>query len=128
MINKKDKFTIAFAFLVASMIAIHFFLNSSARGQTVSESMIKAISVFIPAFIFILIAYFTGGRHWRKGQMIVSPWFGAFVAGAFFLFWMGGIYTNNLYYGGLLTVVLWGMIVLSTWVITKLIKQKKQKA
>jgi hypothetical protein len=128
MINKKDKFTIAFAFVVAGLMAIHFFLNSSAHGQTTAQSIIKALSVSIPAFIFILIAYFSGGRHWRKGQMIVSPWFGVFVAGSFFLFWMGGIYMNNLYYGGLVTVILWGGIVLSTWVITKIIKQRRQKA
>ena len=127
--NKKDKFTIAFAVLVATWLVVHIFLSSSAHGQPFSESIFKAIPAFILAAIFILVAYFSGGRHWRKGQMIVSPWFGVFVAGSFFLFWMGGIYADNLYYGGSITVISWGMAVLSIWAITRIIKrQRRQKS
>jgi hypothetical protein len=125
--KKKDKITIVIAFVVAILISARFIQIFSRReGLSFTESFHKSLPIFIFIVIFMLVAYISGGRRYRKGQMIVSPWFGAFVAGSFFLFWMGGIYANNLYYGGSIAVALWGAIVLSIWAVTRIIRKTKK--
>jgi hypothetical protein len=120
----KDKFTIAFASVAAIITAIHAFVTSR-QGQTFEERFIKAIIVFAIFIFFILAAYISSGRRWLKGGMIVSAWFGIFVAGSFFLFWFGGAYAGNLFYGGLIAVAIWGVVVLSIWGLTRIIKRQK---
>lgn len=125
--KKKDKIAIVTALVVALLVSARFIQVFEKReGLSFTESFNKSLPLFIFIVIFMLVAYISGGRRYHKGSMIVSPWFGAFVAGSFFLFWMGGIYADNLYYGGFIAVALWGAVVLSIWAVTRIIRKTKK--
>jgi predicted small integral membrane protein len=126
-INKIDNFTILFIAVTAAIPAIHFLLYFFVKkGQPFEESIIKAFIIFISFSVFILSAYLSGGCRWEKNNIIVSPWFGVFVVGSFFLFWVGAAFIKNIY-GGIIAIALWGGFLLSISKIVRMFKLRNNK-
>lgn len=125
IIRKRDYWAISFAIVSSAVPAGFLFLRSLDRREPFLESLFESIISFVIFAVLIYAAYLSGGRIYNNGNIRVSPWFGFFVGGSCFLFWMGGIYAGNLFYGGTMAVAAWGIILFCIWSLKKFIIQKR---
>jgi len=56
----------------------------------------------------------------EKDPLNVNPWLAAFIAGGFFLFWVGASLDGRLYVGGFTAVGLWAILLLCIWSLKRL--------
>jgi hypothetical protein len=125
IIRKRDYWAISFALVTSAVPAGYLFLRSLDRREPFLESLFESIIIFVIFAVLIYAAYLSGGRIYNNGNIRVSPWFGFFVGGSCFLFWMGGIYADNLFYGGTIAVAAWGILLFCIWGLKNLITQKR---
>jgi hypothetical protein len=125
MYRHKDIFAIGLALLAASVAAGQWLLHFAYQGSSFNKAIIETVLVFFLSAGFILLVYYSGGRRWKNSDIVVSPWFAVFFCGSLFLFWTGGIFADNLYYGGMIVVALWGAAIFSIWGILRLLRIKK---
>ena len=123
IIKARDIAVILFALLIASGVAGHVFLKDLDHGEPFTEIIIKAAINIVIIFSFIMLAYISGGRRFYKGDIKVSPWFGAFVGGSPLVFFAGAVYWSDLYRGGFMALAIWGVCLLCLWRINSLIKK-----
>jgi hypothetical protein len=64
-----------------------------------------------------------GGRE--KDPLNINPWLAAFIAGSFFLFWVGAIWGEPYYVGGLCAVGLWGILLMCVPSVVRMGRRKK---
>lgn len=116
-----------FAFLVGCGIAGHVFLTDLDHREPFVQILLKSAGIVILTFTFIMLAYVSGGRRFYKGDIKVSPWFGAFVGGAPLVFFAGAAYWDDLYRGGFMALAIWGVFLLWLSIIKSFIRRHRTK-
>lgn len=61
----------------------------------------------------------------EKDPLHVNPWVAVFIAGSFFLFWVGATLDGRLYVGGFSAVGAWAILLFCVWTLKRLFLRKK---
>jgi len=61
----------------------------------------------------------------ERDPLNVNPWVAAFIAGSFFLFWVGASLDGRLYVGGFSAVGAWAILLICAWSLKRLFQRKK---
>lgn len=61
----------------------------------------------------------------EKDPFNVNPWLASFLAGGFFLFWVGASLDGRLYVGGFTAVGAWAVLLTLVWSVKRLFQRKK---
>lgn len=61
----------------------------------------------------------------EKHPYNINPWLASFIAGGFFLFWVGASFDGRLYIGGFTAVGLWAILLTCVWALKRLFWRNK---
>lgn len=108
---------------VASAVTAYFlFWALGNRGMTLVQAATGAMIASLCMFAFLFAAVYFG--RWQHGDIQVNPWFAWFIAGGSAIFWFGVVVAGH-FYGGMLVVGGWGVIVFSLWLLVRFRKRAK---
>lgn len=125
ILRKRDLPMALFAIVCGIGVAGHILLHDLDHHEPFVSAITKSVIILVVCAMFILVAYISGGRRLTKGEIQVSPWFAVFVVGSLFSFMVGGIFTNNFYYGGIAMVAIWCIALASIWATARYIIRRK---